>query len=298
MPFFALDLEPRKIHHQTEEDQDCSNAFHLSFAARETQVKCLHDLTAEKDENLCLLFWSRNQHRQLANRISGHSRAPPLLLVVVWQPCTFGSPLINQRARALLCPQHSMWERRHTKDPLISSGRSWEWSGVEWRRPDHSDWSNSAHSRQFTSGEMVKMSYFIVDWNWKRDMIGLKSRDSVRGKCDRLGSSDPQTRRQTQDTSGTKPLMCKFNEQTGDGGERKISEWTWRVVIWCGVAATWGWRAPTITNEHPRLTIGQIIGMASTIESSRVCLAGASFQHSWTKDGHQEKCDPGVNTHH
>lgn len=108
MPFFALDLEPRKIHHQTEEDQDCSNAFHLSFAARETQVKCLHDLTAEKDENLCLLFWSRNQHRQLANRISGHSRAPPLLLVVVWQPCTFGSPLINQRARALLCPQHSM----------------------------------------------------------------------------------------------------------------------------------------------------------------------------------------------
>lgn len=61
MPFFALDLEPRKIHHQTEEDQDCSNAFHLSFAARETQVKCLHDLTAEKDENVCLLFWSRNQ---------------------------------------------------------------------------------------------------------------------------------------------------------------------------------------------------------------------------------------------
>lgn len=108
MPFFALDLEPRKIHHQTEEDQECSNIFHLSFAARETQVKCLHDLTAEKDENVCLLFWSRNQHRQLANRISGHSRAPPFLLVVVWQPCTFGSPLINQRARALLCPQHSM----------------------------------------------------------------------------------------------------------------------------------------------------------------------------------------------
>lgn len=55
-------------------------------------------------------------------------------------------------------------------------------------------------------------------------MIGLKSRDSVSGKCDRLASSDPQTRQQTQDTSGTKPLMCKFNEQKGDGGERKISE--------------------------------------------------------------------------
>lgn len=51
------------------------------------------------------------------------------------------------------------------------------------------------------------------------------------GKCDRGGSSDPQTRQQTQDTSVTKTLMCKFNEQTGHGGERKISELTWLLVI-------------------------------------------------------------------
>lgn len=54
--------------------------------------------------------------------------------------------------------------------------------------------------------------------------MGLKSRDSVSGECDRGGSSDPQTRRQTQDSPVTKTLTCKFNEQTGDGKERKISE--------------------------------------------------------------------------
>lgn len=84
-----------------------------------------------KRRNRVSSFWFRGQHHQLANRIGGHPRVPPLLLVVVWQPCTFGSTLINQRARALLCPQRSMWERRHTKDSLISSGRSWEQSGED-----------------------------------------------------------------------------------------------------------------------------------------------------------------------
>lgn len=185
------------------------------------------------------------------NKRGQYYRVPVLSLVVVWQLCTFGSLLINQRARALLWPTLCMWKYGHTKDSLIYF--SWRWEQRENRRSDQSKfhhWRSSlftvfnlfCFSALWRSTVVSIMSAFQSRLSLKMQHIqfdeqGAKIRwaEVTRyRKCEtRQNTCSPNNTASTRIlcTSGTKPLMCSLLSQ--QGGKNLCFLFTGCNVNWC-----------------------------------------------------------------
>lgn len=162
------------------------------------------------------------------NKRGQYYRVPVLSLVVVWQLCTFGSLLINQRARALLWPTLCMWKYGHTKDSLIYF--SWRREQRENRRSDQYKFHRWRLSL-FTVVKLCRFSALNVIMSAFQSRLSLKMQHI---QFDEQGAEirwatqyrKCETRQNTWSlnktastrilcTSATKPLMCSLLSQQG-----------------------------------------------------------------------------------